>query len=56
MVEAVDQRLDELAEALHLVFQPIEPLHWSSVEGLHCTGVYTGHCTGVDVLHWSLHW
>jgi hypothetical protein len=52
MVEALDQRLDELAEALHLGF---ELLHIGA-EHLHCTGVYTVHCTGVDGLHWSLHW
>jgi hypothetical protein len=48
MIKAVDQGLDEVAQALHLAFEPIEPLHWSSVEPM--------HCTGVDGLHWSLHW
>jgi hypothetical protein len=31
MVEAIDHGLDKEAQALHLVFQPIETLHWSSV-------------------------
>jgi hypothetical protein len=56
VVKAIDQGLDELAQTLHLVFEPIEPRHWSSVKGIHCTGVYTVHCTGVGELHWSLHW
>jgi hypothetical protein len=48
VVEAVDHGLDELAEAMDLVFKPIETLH--------CTGVDAVHCTGVYLLHWSLHW
>jgi hypothetical protein len=48
--------VDEMAQALQLVFQAVEPLHCSSVKGLHCTGVDTVHCTGVGFMHWSLHW
>jgi hypothetical protein len=31
VVKAIDQGLDQEAQALHLVFQPIKALHWSSV-------------------------
>jgi hypothetical protein len=48
MIEAIDHRLNNVAEAYNLVFQTLQPLHWSSVERL--------HCTGVESLHWSLHW
>jgi hypothetical protein len=55
-VEAIEYRLHEVAEPLHVVFKPIEPLHCASVEWLHCTGVDTRHCTGVWSLHCGLHW